>query len=344
MAMAAPPRVPVVAPAAVPVAAPAVPGAAAAAAAAVLNATSFLIIDFHTNIKGLDKGSGPNGQQYYKLNASMLDPNLGQQISNNALPFVNSVKLKKSYFKGMNRLTIIKTLFSAGLLKGIVGKALEDQFFKKGTPFNPKTARGGDPAIVAHNIQLYLELLFPSSLMSSGITLRLANNDYQINNSEWEHAQPPRGANPTSNRESIGSNSWLESSKRQGNKLFKTYSIVVFLDLESGKATTMTKLNSRCDARRNKIREIAHKNPVTRRIITFLYGNQAKYKRNITKKKGHSVKAPRLFGTNRPLRATNPYNPYGYGYGYRPRPSAPPAPYARYGGGKKTRKYKRKKN
>ena len=121
--------------------------------------------------------------------------------------------------------------------------------------------------------------------MSSGITLRLANNDYQINNSEWEHAQPPRGPNPTSNIESVGNNSWLESFKRQGNRLFKTYNIVIFLDLEPGKATAMTKLNSRCDARRNKIREIAHKNPVTRRIITFLYGNQSKYKRNITKKK-----------------------------------------------------------
>lgn len=317
-----------------------VPGAAAAAAAAVLNATSFLIIDFHTNIKGLDKGSGPNGQQYYKLDASMLDPNIGQQISNNALPFVNSVKLKKSYFKGMNRVTIIKTLFSAGLLKGIVGKALEDQFFKKGSPFNPRIARGGDPAIVRNNIQLYLDLLFPSSLMSSGITLRLANNDYQINNSDWEHAQTPRGANPSSMRESVGNNSWLESSKRQGNKLFKTYNIVVFLDLEPGKATTMTKLNSRCDARRNKIREIAHKNPVTRRIITFLYGDQARYKRNVTKKKGHSIRAPRLFGTNRPLRPTSPYNPYGN----RPRPSAPPPPYSRFMGGKKTRKYKRRKN
>ena len=317
-----------------------VPGAAAAAAAAVLNATSFLIIDFHTNIKGLDKGSGPNGQQYYKLNASMLDPNIGQQISNNAIPFVNSVELKQSYFKGMNRVTIIKTLFSAGLLKGIVGKALEDQYFKKGSPFNPRIARGGDPAIVRNNIQLYLDLLFPSSLMSSGITLRLANNDYQINNSDWEHAQTPRGANPSSMIESVGNNSWLESSKRQGNKLFKTYNIVVFLDLEPGKASTMTKLNSRCDARRNKIREIAHKNPVTRRIITFLYGNQARYKRNVTKKKGHSIRAPRLFGTNRPLRPASPYNPYGN----RPRPSAPPAPYSRFMGGKKTRKYKRRKN
>ena len=59
----------------------------------------------------------------------------------------------------MNRVTIIKTLFSAGLLKGIVGKALEDQFLK--VRLQPKA---GDPAIVAHNIQLYLELLFPSSL------------------------------------------------------------------------------------------------------------------------------------------------------------------------------------
>lgn len=329
---------------AVPPAAPAVPGAAPAAAAAVLNATSFLIIDFHTNIKGLDKGSAPNGQQYYKLNASMLDPNNAQQITNNALPFINSVKLKKSYFKGMNRPTIIKTLFSAGLLKGIVGKALEDQFFKKGTPFYPRTARGGDPDIVNHNIQLYLELLFPTSLMSTGITLRLANNDYQINNSVWEHAQALRGTNATSKRESFGNNSWLESQTRQGNKLFKTYTIVVFLDLELGKATTMTKLNSRCDERRNKIREIAHKNPVTNSIIRFLYGDQARYKRNITKKKGHSVKAPRLFGTSRPLRPSAPYNPYPTAFAYRPRPSASPSPYSRFAGGKKTRKYKRRKH
>lgn len=319
-----------------------VPGAAAA----VLNATSFLIIDFHTNIKGLDKASGPNGQQYYKLNASMLDPNIGQQISNNALPFVNSVKLEKSYFKGMNRDTIIKTLFSAGLLKHIVGKALEDQNFKKGSPFNPRIARGGSKDIVRNNIQLYLDLLFPSSLMSNGITLRLANNDYEVNNSEWEHAKEPPPASRI--RESVGNNSWLESSRRQGNKIFKTYNIVVFLDIEPGKTTTMTKLNSRCDARRNKIREISHKNPLTQRIIKFLYGDQAKYKRNMTKKKGHSVKAPRLFGTNRPLRPRAPYNSNPYGlpraynsnpYGNRPRPSAPP----RFMGGKKTRKYKRRK-
>ena len=151
----------------------------------------------------------------------MLEPNTAQQLSNNALPFVNSINLKKSYFKGMNRPTIVKTLFSAGLLKGIVGKALNDQFFTKGTPINPRTARGGDINVVKNNIKLYLDLLFPSSLMSTGITLRLANNDYQINNVEWEHSQEPRGANPNSRRESSGNNSWLESSKRQGNKIYK---------------------------------------------------------------------------------------------------------------------------
>lgn len=315
----------------------AVPATTPAAVSNVLSATSFIIIDFYTNIKGLDKGSAPRGKQYYKLTASMLEPNGGQLISNNALPFVNSINLKKSYFKGMNRPTIIKTLFSAGLLKGIVGKALDDQFFTKGSPINPRISRGGDPKIVKNNIQLYLDLLFPSSLMSTGITIQLANNNYQINNATWEHSpQPAGGPTPNSEKESVANNSWLVSSKRQNNKIYKTYNIVVYLDLEPGKATTITKLNSRCDDRRNKIREIAYNNDFTNRFIKYLYGNSARYRRNITKKKGHSVKAPRLYGTNRPLRPSSPYTPHPHRYGARPL-----APYARFGG--KTKKYKRRK-
>ena len=47
----------------------------------------------------------------------MLDP-IWTTNKHNALPFVNSVKLKSLISKA-NRVTI-KTLFSAGLLKGIV--------------------------------------------------------------------------------------------------------------------------------------------------------------------------------------------------------------------------------
>lgn len=254
-----------------------------------LSNTSFIIIKFNTNIKDINPQI---------LTASTLDPSLTQSIRNNALPFVNSIKLKKSYFKGMNRADIIKTLFLGDRLKSIVSKALEDEFFTKGSYFNPATQLGGDTAIVENNIKVYLELLFPSSLFSKGISLYLNNNFYEINNAVWEHAKTPTGG--LSSVEESGNHSWLVSSRRMNNNLYKTYNISVYLDLEVGNTGIYSKLSSKCDERFNKIREISHKNPVTKAVITFLYGPNVNYKRKTSKKKGKSVMAPPLYGTYTP--------------------------------------------
>ena len=104
----------------------------------VLQATSFLKVEYYTNIKGLDKGNAPNGKDYFTLTSDVLDPNLANIQTSNVLPFINSVKLDKKMFSKLPRAQLIKTLFSPDLLKSYVKKALEKSFFSKGSKFNPK--------------------------------------------------------------------------------------------------------------------------------------------------------------------------------------------------------------
>ena len=323
--MAAPGPAPVIPPPAAPL--------PVAQAVPVLQASSYLIIQYYTNIKGV---TGDNNSKYRIFSPKDADPQVGNYITFNALPFINSVKLKKTWFSKLSHPDLIKTLFTPNLLSKYATQALADSVFKKGTPFNPKVPKGGLSSIVANNIKVYLDLLF-----SSGNPLYINNNRYEINNADWEKA--PR-ASATNQVEESGNNSWLVSTKVEQGKAFKVYTATIYLDLEKGKTTLYSQVSSKCDAKYNKIREIAHNVPATKAVIKFLYGDDVKYSRKTKKKQGHAIRAPPLFGTTRPLRPTAPYNPYAnQNYSNRAyNPRTPPPAYRRFGGSRKKRTRRRK--
>ena len=270
-----------------------------------LQATSYLIIQYHTNIKGV---VGDNNSKYRIFTVKEADKQLGNYMSYNAFPFINSIKLERSWFSDLGRSELIKTLYSPAQLSKFATKALADSIFKSGSRLNPTVLPGGNVDIVKHNINVIFDLIF-----SSGNSMWISNNKYEINNADWEKSNIPAGPNPLNVLERSGNNNWMVSTKQEGNKVFKVYTITIFLDLTPGKSTLYGKASSKCDAKYNKIREIAHNVPATRSVIHFLWGPNVEYNRKVNKKTGHSIKAPPLYGSSRPYQAPPPRRRSGRG-------------------------------